>query len=276
MVKKKGWIVLAVTLACCVAFVGYVYVNRQMEDLDAPEISFQPEELRISVADGQEVLLEDVSAWDEQDGDVTVGIVIEGISNISSDQSATVTYAAFDQAGNVTKVQRTLRYVDYKSPRFTLSQPLVFSSARITDVLNYIGAQDAIDGVLNDQIKATLVSGEGSLSDVGIHEVEFRVTNSMGETVYLTVPVEIYQSGTYNATLELSENLAYIEVGSNFDARSHLIGMTNGLQDFALEECEVQIQSDVNTRRAGTYSVEYTVKSGSYTGHTRLVVVVEE
>lgn len=278
--KKKGWILLAVTVLCCAFFAGYVYMVRQVEDHKAPEISFQSEELQISVAESGEALLDGVTAWDERDGDVTAGIIVEGISNISADQQATVTYAAFDQAGNVAKAQRILRYVDYESPRFTLSQPLVFNSGKYVDVMNYVGAEDAIDGALDEKIKATLVGGEGNISDVGIHEVEFRVTNSMGETIYLTVPVEVYQTGAYNASLELSENLVYVEKDAQFEEESYLRRMKAGSKEIALDDSlddvSVQIKSDVDTRVPGTYSVEYTVKSGTFTGYTRLVVVVEE
>lgn len=46
--------------------------------------------------------------------------------------------------------------------------------------------------------------------------------------------------------------------------------------DTAADDVSVQIQSDVNTKIPGAYSVKYTVKSGTFTGYTRLVVVVEE
>ena len=205
MSKKKGWLLLGLLALCAAAFAGYIYMGRQ-QDNSAPEISFQSEELQVSVTADDAALLEGVTAWDEQDGDVTSSIVVERVSNISSDQQATVTYAAFDQAGNVAKAQRTLRYTDYQSPRFSLSQPLVFSSNRTADVMNFISATDAIDGSLDDRIKASLVGGEGDLTDVGTHEVEFRVTNSMGETIYLTTPVEIYPDGLYNASIQLTQN----------------------------------------------------------------------
>lgn len=271
--KKRGWILLVVMVLCSAAFAGYVYLDWQEEDQCAPEISFQSEELQISVTADEATLLEGVTAWDERDGNVTAGIVVEGISNISADRTAVVTYAAFDRAGNVAKAQRTLQYVDYESPKFTLSQPLVFSSGKNVDVLDYVGAEDAIDGALDDKVKATLVGGEGSITDVGIHEVEFRVTNSMGETVYLTVPVEIYQAGDYNTSLELEENLVYIKKDSKFVKELYL----RDIELYAYQEgVSLQIQSDVDTRVPGTYSVEYTVKSGTLAGHTRLVVVVEE
>ena len=278
MSKKKGWLLLGLLALCAAAFAGYIYMGRQ-QDNSAPEISFQSEELQVSVTADDAALLEGVTAGDEQDGDVTSSIVVERVSNISSDQQATVTYAAFDQAGNVAKAQRTLRYTDYQSPRFSLSQPLVFSSNRTADVMNFISATDAIDGSLDDRIKASLVGGEGDLTDVGTHEVEFRVTNSMGETIYLTTPVEIYPDGLYNASIQLTQNIVYLQQGAAFTPESYLVEMTSGSQTITINNTwgvTVQTSSDVNTQVPGCYSVAYTVTSGTMTGHTRLAVVVEE
>lgn len=280
MKKGRKILLLVLLIACCAAFAAYILLIQQSEDHVAPEISFQTEELLVSVEVTEQELLEGVSAWDDRDGDVTAGIVIEGISNISKDKRATVTYAAFDGSGNVAKAKRTLQYVDYQSPRFSLTAPLVFRSGISFDVNNYLHAEDLLDGDLDDKIKATLVGGEGSITDVGVHEVEFRVTNSMGDTIYATIPVEVYQAGTYNATVELSENLVYLEKGALFTAASYLqaLKIPSGeilLQD-SPKDVTIQIDTDVDTSVPGTYSVAYTVKSGSYTGYTRLVVIVEE
>lgn len=278
--RNREWILLAVVALCCAAFAGYVYTTRRGADRLAPEIRFSSEELTVSVLAPEKALLAGVTAWDERDGDVTDRVVVESVSSISEQAQVTVTYAAFDQAGNVSKAQRTVRYSDYESPRFTLSQPLVFTSGRAFDVMDYVGAEDAIDGSLDDRVKATLVSEGGSLSEVGLHEVQFRVTNSMGETVYLTAPVEVCASGTYNAALELSDALVYLERGAVFLEEFYLQGMRVGTREISLADGEsgvsVQIRSDVDTDVPGTYSVEYTAESGVYTGYTRLLVVVEE
>ena len=221
-----------------------------------------------------------VTAWDDQDGNVTASILVEGIAGLSSDQFATITYAAFDQAGNVSKAQRTLQYTDYHSPRFSLSAPLVFRSGSSFNLLNYIGAEDVVDGVLDDRIKATLVSTESALTEEGTHEVQFRVTNSMKDTAYLTVPVDIYPAGMYNATVTLSDYLVYVEQNSRFDYLDYLESFQKGAEKILLKDSSsnvsVSCDSDVNTNVPGTYRVTYTVKSGSYTGYTRMIVVVEE
>ena len=280
MRKKRIWALLIVTLACCLGFAAYLFFSQQIVDSTPPKISFASDAIQVSVAASDAELMVGVTAWDDQDADVTASILVEGISGLSSDQLAVITYAAFDQAGNVAKAQRTLQFTDYYSPRFSLSAPLVFRSGSSFNLLNYIGAEDVIDGVLNDRVKATLVSTESALTEAGTHEVEFRVTNSMKDTAYLTVPVDVYPAGMYNATVSLSDYLVYVEQGSRFDYLDYLESFQKGAETIFLKDSSsdvsVSCDSNVNTNVPGTYSVTYTVKSGSYAGYTRLIVVVEE
>ena len=280
MGKKKIWALLIVTVLCCLGFAAHLVYTRQISDNMPPEISFLTDVLEVSVEAAEDDLLAGVTARDSKDGDVTDSLLVENVSGLSSDQMAVVTYAAFDKAGNVAKAQRSVQYSDYHSPRFSLSAPLIFRSGTSFNLLNYVGAEDVIDGTLDDRIKATLVNSENALSEEGTHEVEFRVTNSMKDTVYLTVPVEIYPAGLYNAAVTLTDYLVYVEQGSRFDERAYLQSFQKGTETLSLQdrlsEVSVSCDSDVNTYVPGTYRVTYTVKSGSYTGYTQLIVVVEE
>ena len=71
-----------------------------------------------------------------------------------------------------------------------------------------------------------------------------------------------------------------MEQGSRFDERAYLQSFQKGTETLSLQdrlsEVSVSCDSDVNTYVPGTYRVTYTVKSGSYTGYTQLIVVVEE
>lgn len=280
MGKKGKWALLVITVLCCLGFAAYLVYTKQIADNTPPEISFTSDLLEVSVEASEDDLLAGVSALDAKDGDVTNSILVEGISGLSSDQLAIVTYAAFDKAGNVAKSQRTLRYTDYHSPRFSLSAPLIFRSGSSFDLLKFISAEDVMDGILDNRIKATLVSGEGALNEEGIYEVEFRVTNSMRDTAYLTVPVEIYPVGLYNATVTLTDYLIYVQQGDLFDYNDYLDTLQVGTETISLSsipsDVSVSYNSDVNLNTPGTYSVTYTLKKGSYTGYTRLIVVVEE
>lgn len=281
MKDKKAWVILVVTAICCVGFLVYQLGLRAGDDSTPPSISFPDGVLELSVMDDESALLADVTARDEKDGNVTSLVIVEGISSITDEHTAQVKYAAFDSSGNVSKKERTVHYTDYESPRFTLSQPLVFRSGSRFDVFDYVSAEDKIDGVLDGRIKATLVAGETSLTEVGIHEVQFRVSNSMGDTAYLTVPVEVYSAGDYNATLVLTQPLVYLKSGDLFRASAYLSSFsygTNSVIDLTreLSEVDVSIDSDVNTNEPGCYSVAYTVRSSTYTAHSRLIVIVEE
>lgn len=307
MRKKNANLILpaaAALILCALAAAAYTVLFVWSDDNTAPEISMNVEQLEVSVSAGEEELLWGVTALDKRDGDVTAGIVIDGISDITDDHTAVITYAAFDGAGNVAKASRTLKYTDYVSPVIDQNRALVFSSGSAPDVLAYMSAEDVFDGDLSRRIKATLVSDTGSLSFAGIHQVEFRVTNSMGDTAYLTLPVEVYPAGTYDASVSLNDYLVRLEKGASFRPDSYLDTVKVGAEEYSLRGgtadvrvsvdryldpanydqnitvINVQTQSDVNIAQAGVYSVTYrvTVSRGvaEYVGYTRLNVVVEE
>lgn len=267
----------AVCAVVCVIYIGFVALKR---DTTAPQIRLPSDALPISVHDGQDVLLAGVTAEDDRDGDVTDSLLVQGLSSVRSDHTATVTYVAFDKAGNVAKAVRTVRYTDYVSPRFSLTEPLVFTGNGALNLLSKVMATDLLDGDLSGKIKGGLVGQTTSLTEVGTHQVELRVTNSMGDTSRITVPVEVIAVGTYNAAVALTENLIYVEKGTQFVPESYLHSVICGGVIYSAQqlpqEAVVDIASGVRTDTCGVYAVDYTVTVGSFTGFTRLIVVVEE
>lgn len=272
---------LAAVLLCLAVTAAYTVVFIWSDDTRPPVISMTSDTLEVSVSAGDAELLAGVTAMDARDGDVTADILIQGVSNLS-EGTAVVTYAAFDDAGNVAKATRTLHYTDYEPPRLALDGALVFNANTSMDVLGRVRATDVVDGDISRQVKADLVSNTGSLAYPGIHEVEFRVTNSLGDTTHLTLPVEVIPMGDYNATAVLKDYLVYLPQGSGFSARDYLKGLTMGINGELrsdLSEMDVRIDGSVNTDVPGVYSVCYTVSctrgTMRYVGYTRLNVVVE-
>ncbi len=281
MKRLSKWGIFLLFLGCVALFSLYMLHSEAAQDSDAPAISFDAQTVTLSVYDDQAVLLQGVSAYDAKDGDVTDSLVVEGISDIREDDTVTVTYAAFDSAGNVAKATRTALFTDYTGIRFSLSAPLIFRSGDSSDVFSCLVATDSLDGDLSDQIKASLTGETTSLSTVGLHEIEIRVTNSMGQTARLTLPVEVNAADAYNASLTLTEYLIYLPAGEPLDPGDYLNTLVCGqetisLQSVSLAGLDVEIESDVDADTAGVYSVSYTVTYGSYTAHSRLIVVVEE
>lgn len=281
MKKSAKWLLLILTVLCVGVFVLYYFDSQSSRDTVAPVISMESDQLALSVQDGRDAFLAGVTAVDDRDGDVSDLVVVESVSAVDGNHCATVTYAAFDRSGNVAKAERTVAYTDYEGPKFALTTSLVFRSGYNLDPLDYVTAEDPIDGDLTERVKATLASGESDLSREGVHRVELRVTNSMGDTVRLTVPVEVYDPDMYDANINLSDYLIYLKKGSAFRAEDYLESLYAGYRVISIEQlkadgAQIDIRSDVQTAVPGTYDVTYTITYGTYTGHTRLIVVVEE
>ena len=132
------------------------------------------------------------------------------------------------------------------------------------------------DGSLKDRIKGTLVSGETQVAQAGEYTVEFRVTNSLGDTAYLTAPVEVLPAEDGGAELTLSSYLTYLKKNAAFVPEYYVTGVSAGGQIISLDEASVQITSNVDMTRAGTYWVDYAARYGQKTARTRLLVVVED
>ena len=287
--KKRTWFSFALVVLCLAVFFGYRAVKRLGADTKAPQINMSAGADRISVQATADILLQGITAEDETDGDVTASLVVERVRLLDSDGNAVVNYAAFDRAGNVAKANRQVKYSDYESPRFSLERPLLFAQNASLNVLDCIRATDVFDGNITRRIRATFLT-ENMAAIIGTHEVELRVTNSMGDTVVLKLPVEIYSAGTYQGSLSLTEYLIYLPVGTTFQPKDYLGSFTMGHETISLKngvpkDFSLQISGTVDTKKPGVYSVGYTLtqcdtddreESRSYSGYSKLIVVVED
>lgn len=235
--KKHPWLPVLVLVLICAAVTGiYAGIFVLRDDKTAPNISLDSEVLEVSIEATTEELLKGVSAFDNVDGDVTDSVLVEGIGNINEDYEAVITYAAFDSSGNVAKISRTVKFTDYQPPVFGLKRSLSFGENTSPDILGYMTATDMFDGDISGRIKGTLVSNTTSLSYPGIHQVEFRVTNSMGDTRKITLPVEVYKNGIYNANVDLGDNyLIYIKKGEDFTPEQYLESLIVGNNIYSLK-----------------------------------------
>lgn len=282
---KRMNIMLLLVIAAAVGLFGcYQFWIHNKLDTVGPVITIEEGVLEVSVEDPDEALMQGVRAEDARDGDVTSGVLIESVYGINSNKEATVTYAAFDAAGNVTKAQRQIRYQDYHAPRFVLRDSLSYPYGSKFQLLENVGAVDVLEGDIGRRIHATLISDTKSIDNQGIHQVKLQVANSLGDTVQLVVPVEVYDPEWYNAEVILSEYLVYLEKGSRFDSRAYLRsfvvrGEPVSVHSEIPEDISVDINSKVRMNEPGVYEVSYvlsqTVGMNTYTGMAKLIVVVE-
>jgi len=283
--KKKNWISLLLIVCCLGALVCYRALDRIRTDSKAPVITVEEQLLEVSVQAPRKDLLAGVTARDDRDGDVTASLVVESVRMLGRDGMVTVTYAAFDKAGNVAKQTREVRYTDYGSPRFSLSRPLIFAQGKNRDVLAVISAEDPLDGDITHRIRAAVLD-EVTSGYSGSYDVKFRVTNSLGDTEELVLPVEVYTPGAYEAELTLTDYLIYLKQGDSFNARDYLETFAMGREETSLlsgvpEELKLTVSGKVETGVPGIYVVDYEMTQRTesskqvYTAYSRLIVIVE-
>lgn len=275
---------LAVLLASVALLCVYNICDAMRTDRTAPQIEVAAGELSLSVEAPKSALLEGVVAVDDVDGDVTDQIVIESVYGVTDQHCITVTYAAFDHSGNVSKKERTVRYTDYQSPRFSLSESLTYPFGEGFDVMAAVGAEDVFDGDIQRLVKATMLTSGTTVKEEGMHDVQFRVTNSVGDTAQLILPVEVYPADSYNAELYLSTYLVYLNPGDSFDADEFVtefqyLGRTVDLREKRPEMMNVKISGSVNTQVPGVYPISYlasySLDGRTFTGYAKLFAVVE-
>ena len=281
--KNKAFFCAAGAVAALL--LAYILLGLLRRDTQPPEILMTSTEITVSVQDPRDSLLQGVAVRDDTDGDLTDALVIESVYGIGDDGRATVRYAVADSAGNVTKAERSVYYSDYVSPRLTLTGALIFEYGTPFDVLDHIRAGDLFEGDISRRIKTSMLSSGTSVGEQGTHEVQFRVTNAMGDSCELVLPVEVYPVGMYNAQLTLREYLVYLPVGAPFDALDYgpELQLKHEMVDLhpdAYADARLQIHGKVDTQTPGVYAVTYNAdcwRSGHlYTGCSRLIVVVEE
>lgn len=119
-------------------------VNR---DTSLPEITSDREVLEIPCDYTEEQLLEGLTASDEDDGDLTSQIIAGSFSRFIDKGVSNITYVVFDSSDQPATLTREVRFTDYHSPRFTLTEPLVFAEEEgsYTEAMNRINAAAGAD-----------------------------------------------------------------------------------------------------------------------------------
>ena len=284
--KKINWFSVFLIICCLGILFGYRTLDQIRTDHNPPVITVEDIPLEVSALDPESALLQGVSARDNIDGDVTASLVVENVRLVNSRGTAAVTYAAFDSAGNVTKAQREILYNDYVRPRFSLTQPLLFSFSN-PNLLSVISAQDILDGDITHRVRATALDRPED-QQTGFYNVRFQVTNSLGDTVDLVLPVEVYTASLFDAKMTLTDYLVYLKQGDSFNARNYLDTFTQGRDEISLasgipQELKLTISGKVDTGVPGVYVIDYRITSnlypGSagqiYTAYSKLIVIVE-
>lgn len=264
-------IVLFVLVAGIYAW--FHFYNEANTDLSIPQISFRTDLLEVAVDANEAELLRDVQAHDEKDGDISDKVILERISNFVEKGLSNITYAVVDNDRHTVKATRRVRYIDYRSPRFTLTQAMRFDVGSSFNILKSLGATDMIDGDISNKIKLT--GSDLQVSVPGTYTMQAQVTNSKGDVSYLRFSVTMVQGRRSAPRINLTDYLIYLKRGDNYNPNAYFKDVT--LNDKPVGKYTLDITSDVNMNVAGNYQVYYKIiDDQGNIGETDLIVIVEE
>ena len=272
---------LKILLIALFVFVFVIYTTSSIyqhivKQNTAPVITCETETLEVSVSADDLSLLQGVSAMDAEDGDLTNRILIGGISNLLSNNTAEITYLVFDNDNNMGTCTRYLHYIDYEGPKFVLKQPLIFTLDQKVSLTGRLQATDMIDGDISESIRISTL--DLPPASAGVYTITVQVTNSMGDTVHLSLPIILNTTDSFRPVIQLKEYLIYMDVGSPFNPRDYLENVSAPVSDVDDPSellSAVAIENNVDPNTPGTYQVTYTYSGVFSTGMSILTVVVE-
>ena len=269
-------IVIILFILAAAAFGISKAVELKNRDTSIPEIISDREVLEIPCDYTEEQLMEGLTACDAKDGDLTAEIVAGNFSRFLSPGLCDLTYVVFDSSNQPGSLTRRVRFTDYHSPDFTLTDPLVFeeSEGSYTTVMDQIGASDMLEGDLSDWVIQT--DSDANYQKSGDYHVQMEVTNSYGDTSSLSLPVHVVKSGSQSMEIVLSSWIVYLDPGSEIRPADYVTALYNGNGESVGAEA-VSWESGVDTQTPGVYEIHYTVSDGQgHSGETWMTVVVRE
>ena len=242
------------------------------EDPTMPVIESDREVLEIPVDYEEADLLEGLTASDEKDGDLTDQILVGEFSQFVEKGLCNVSYVVFDSSNQPATFSRQVRFMDYVSPRLTLSEPLVFTVGQAESAVARIGATDVLDGDISSLIRQT--DSDIDYRTAGSYTITVEVTNSFGDVETQTLPVHVTEPSRQELEIELSGFIVYLTPGAEFDAASYVQGLTDAYGE-PMDTELVTVESGVDTDTEGCYEVHYQAEDeNGREGETWMTVIV--
>lgn len=269
--QKRGKIVGIVSLLCMLAaYAAIIYFWDIRNDDAEPEIFVEDGLLEVSVKDGRNRLLEGVSAFDKEDGDLTDQIIIDSVSPFNSAKERIVKYVVFDSENQVAEASRKIVYTDYTEPVITLLKAPIVNTLSNAKIGQLIGAVSSVDGDISNRVVVRSGAQDGYFFDVNVS-----VTDSTGTEAVQSFTCE-YNRNIYMLDIRLKKYLVKIPAGTDYDFRENIKEIVSGndLQSGLISSVNIQEQIDYET--PGVYQVIYYLDAGNgNTGYTKCIVIVE-
>ena len=268
--KKLRMIVTVIFVFSVCLFIGF-YIAESLKDDTVPVITIEDEIIDVSLKMEKSELLAGITAYDEKDGDITSKIIIESVSKFTEDKISIVSYAVCDEDNHVATAKRKIRFKDYTEPYFEVKKSLVFGLGEDVNLASLISAHDCIDGDISDRVIITATDYE--TNKAGVFKISVRATNSMGDTIYMDLPVYVENKSVAAPEVKLKKYLVHTKVGEKYDLTENIAG---AIDENGEKLKNVIIDTNYDPNNPGEYQAHYyTTDSQNREGHSILTIVVE-
>ena len=105
-------------------------------------------------------------------------------------------------------------------------------------------------------------------------KISVKVTNSMGDTIYMDLPVYVEEKNIAAPEIELKEYLVHVKVGEEYDLYENVLSAKD---KFGQPMSNVIIDTNYDPQNPGKYEAHYyAYDSKNREGHSILTIFVEE
>ncbi|PEE83092.1 immunoglobulin-like domain-containing protein [Bacillus toyonensis] len=249
--------------------------NEETPDME-PKLT-APTKTTINVGDKFDPMA-GVKAIDNEDGNITSKVTVDGNVNTSKPGTYELTYTVLDSKGHKVTTKQTVTVKQKVEPKDDVPVLTVPAEATINigDKFNPMAGVSATDKEDGDITSKVTIDGSVNASKPGTYELTYTVLDSKGHTVIAkqTVTVKQKVETTNEAPVLTVPFTTTLRVGEAFDP---MAGVTASDKEDGNLTNKIKYKGNVDTSKPGKYIVEYWVvdSKGVNTTATQSVIVKE-
>ena len=250
-----------------------VTVNPKAADLNACPV-INATDKTLTVGDEFDPLA-DVTAEDEEDGDITDKIeILENEVDTTKPGKYEVTYKVTDSGGashvKTIKVTVNPKMEPLNAAPIIKAEDKTLTVGDAFDPMADVTATDAEDGNLTDKIE--ILNNEVDTTKPGKYEVIYKVTDSKGASYTKSITVTVNpKMEPINAAPIIKAEDKTLTVGDTFDPKADVTATDE--EDGNLTDKIEVLKNEVDTTKAGKYEVTYKVTDSKGASRTKTITV---